>query len=161
MPTADDEAGEERPVYRARLHWIVFAPPLALFMAGLVAAAFQPITAIVLLLASVAAIVGAYVRYATTTIVITDRRVVYRSGFVARKTMEMRKDKIESIDVSQSVLGRLLDFGAVAVKGTGGGIEAIQNVAAPFELRRHVAAHGEERPFLPEIEEDMNLLGYR
>ena len=151
-------AREERPVYEARLHWIVFAPPLVLFAAGLGAAIFQPVTAIVLLLASVAAIATAYFTYATTRIVVTDRRVVYRSGFIARKTMEMRKDKIESIDVSQSVLGRLFDFGAVTVKGTGGGIEAIQNVGAPFELRRHVATHDEEeQPFLPEMAEQGSI----
>jgi uncharacterized membrane protein YdbT with pleckstrin-like domain len=156
MTVAREASTEEAPVYQARLHWIIFAPPIALFAAGAVAAVFQPVTAIVLLLASIAAIVGAYFKYATTLIVITDRRVLYQTGFIARNTTEMRKEKIESIDVSQSVLGRLLDFGAVTVKGTGGGIEAIHNVAAPYELRRHVAAEGDEQPFMPGIVEEAN-----
>ncbi len=139
----------ELVTYRARLHWMLFAPPLILFAAGLVAIAWDRWTAILLLLTSIVAILSAYMKYATTEIVITDRRIVHRSGFIARNMVEMKKDKIESIDVSQSVLGRLLDFGAVTVKGTGGGIECIENVAAPFELRGHLAAAGMEPSPLP------------
>jgi uncharacterized membrane protein YdbT with pleckstrin-like domain len=144
--TGDTASTGEHATYSTRLHWIVFAPPLLFFVAGLVAAPFQPPAAIVLLLASAVSILGAYVRYATTEILITERRVVYRTGFFSRSTIEMNKDKIESIDVSQSVLGRILGFGAVMVKGTGGGIEGIENVAAPFDLRNHVAALGSGPP---------------
>jgi len=137
----EDAVGPGEPVtYSARLHWILFASPLALFGAGLVAILFHPLSAIALLAAAAFAILGIYVKFVTTEIVITDRRVVYRTGLIARRTMEMNKEKIESIDVSQSILGRILDFGTVAVKGTGGGIEAISSVAAPFALRNHVAA---------------------
>ena len=130
----------ETVTYQARLHWILFAPPLALFVGGLAMIGWQPRSAIGLLLASAVAMVATYVKFASTEIVITDARVIYRTGLIGRKSIEMRKDRIESIDVSQSVLGRILDFGAVTVKGTGGGIEALQNVAAPFEVRGHVAA---------------------
>lgn len=139
--------------HEAALHWVIFAPPLAFFAAGIAAVAFNPLAAIGLLLVSVAAIVGAYWKLATTRIVVTERRVIYRTGLIARRTVEMNKDKIESIDVSQSVLGRLFDFGSVTVKGTGGGIEAIHNVAAPFELRHRVAAEGAGIAWLPGISE--------
>lgn len=146
------QAGET-VTYRARLHWILLAPPLVLFAAGLGSIPFQTMAAIVLLLTAAVAIVGAYVKYVATEIVITDRRVIYKSGLFARRTMEMNKEKIESIDVSQSIIGRLLDFGTVAVKGTGGGIEAINSVAAPFALRNRVAAEGAEESWLPAISE--------
>ena len=126
---------------------------MLLFAAGLAAIAFHTLVAIVLLLASVAAILHAYVKLVTTRIVVTNRRVVYRTGLIARRTLEMNKEKIESIDVSQSIPGRLLDFGSVTVKGTGGGIEAIHNVAAPFALRNNVAADGDEAAWLPGISE--------
>jgi uncharacterized membrane protein YdbT with pleckstrin-like domain len=155
MPETSSSQSDERILYRAHLHWSLFAPPLALFLAGLVAVAFHAITAIALLVASIAAIVAAYAKYATTQIVVTDSRIVYRTGLLARRSMEMNRDKIESIDVSQSVLGRLLDFGAVAIKGTGGGIEAINNIGAPVVLRNHVAARGSESGWLPGISEPM------
>jgi uncharacterized membrane protein YdbT with pleckstrin-like domain len=144
-----EAAPDEQVTYRARLHWMLFAPPVAMFAAGLVSAFFQPPAAIALLLFSIVAIAAAYMKFSTTEIVITDRRVIYKTGLLARKTVEMNKDKIESIDVSESIFGRLFDFGAVTVKGTGGGLEAIQNVAAPFELRSHIASEGAEPSSLP------------
>jgi uncharacterized membrane protein YdbT with pleckstrin-like domain len=143
--------------YEARLHWILFSPPLAFFAGGLAAVFFNPFAAIAFLCISVIGIVGAYWKLATTRIVITQKRVIYRTGYVARRTVEMNKDKIESIDVNQSILGRLLDFGSICVKGTGGGIEAIPNVSAPFSLREHVAAMGGERSWLPGISEPAKL----
>ncbi len=143
----------EGVTYEARLHWILFAPPLAFFVGGLVAVAFNPLAAIALLCLSVLGIVAAYWKLMTTRIIITHRRVIYRTGYIARRTIEMNKDKIESIDVNQSILGRLLDFGSVTVKGTGGGIEAIPNVATPFALRDRVAALGSESSWVPGISE--------
>ena len=95
--------------------------------------------------------VAAYWKLLTTRILITPKRVIYRTGYIGRRTIEMYKDKIESIDVSQSILGRLLDFGSITVKGTGGGIEEIANVVAPFALREHVAALGAVPSPLPGI----------
>jgi uncharacterized membrane protein YdbT with pleckstrin-like domain len=155
------DGGVHRPdegvTYEAQLHWFVFAPPLSLFAAGLVAIAFQPMAAVAFLLASIVAMVAAYLKLSTTRIVVTDRRIVYRTGLLARRTLEMNKDKVESIDVNQSIVGRLLDFGSVTVKGTGGGIEAISNVSAPFALRNHVAAGNAGPTWLPGLSEPAQL----
>ena len=143
---------EEDITYEARLHWVIFGAPLAIFVGGLVAIPFNVMGAIGLLLASIVAVFAAYWRLATTRIIVTPKRVIYRTGVIGRRTVEMNKDKIESIDVSQPVLGRFFDFGSVTVKGTGGGIEAIPNVASPFALRDRVAAHdGEPHSWLPGI----------
>src|SRR3954447_1402194 len=94
----------ETVTYRARLHWILFAPPLALFIGGLAMIGWQPRSAIGLLLASAVAMVATYVEFVSTEIVITDARVIYRTGLIGRKSVEIRKERIESIDVSESVL---------------------------------------------------------
>ena len=143
--------------YEARLHWILFAPPLAFFVGGLAFIIFNPIAAITFLCLSIIGMLAAYWKLLTTRILITHKRVIYRTGYIARRTVEMNKDKIESIDVNQSILGRLLDFGSITVKGTGGGIEAIPNVTAPFALREHVAALGAEPSPLPGISEPAAL----
>ena len=49
----------------------------------------------------------------------TDRRVIYKRGFINRHTEEMNMDKVASVDVDQSILGRMLDYGTVRVMGTG------------------------------------------
>jgi hypothetical protein len=50
----------------------------------------------------------------------------------------MHLDKVESVDVRQSLLGRLLDYGTLVVRGTGAGVEPLTNVAAPLKLRSFV-----------------------
>jgi uncharacterized membrane protein YdbT with pleckstrin-like domain len=71
---------------------------------------------------------------------VTDRRVIYKRGFINRRTAEMHMDKVESVDVDQSVLGRLLDYGTIYVKGTGQGFEPLQRIAAPIEFRNAIIA---------------------
>jgi uncharacterized membrane protein YdbT with pleckstrin-like domain len=147
----EQSQAKDAVTYEARLHWILFAPPLAFFAGGIGLAFFNPLVAIAFLCLSVIGIIGTYWKLLTTRILITPKRVIYRTGYIARRTIEMHKDKIESIDVRQSVLGRLLDFGSITVKGTGGGIEAIPNVVAPFALREHVAALGAAPSPMPGI----------
>jgi uncharacterized membrane protein YdbT with pleckstrin-like domain len=76
----------------------------------------------------------------TTEIAVTDRRVIFKEGFIRRKTTEMHMDKVESVEVQQSVLGRLLDYGQVDIRGVGTGLEPLKMIAAPLELRNHITA---------------------
>jgi uncharacterized membrane protein YdbT with pleckstrin-like domain len=76
----------------------------------------------------------------TNEIVVTDRRVIYAHGFIQRHTVEVHMDKIESVDVDQAVLGRILDYGDVTIRGTGTTLEPIREVDRPIELRNEVTA---------------------
>ena len=75
-----------------------------------------------------------------TEFAVTDRRVIYKCGFISRHTVEMNMDKIESVDVDQSLLGRLLNYGTIHVLGTGEGIESLRRIAAPLALRNAITA---------------------
>src|SRR5215470_2332247 len=75
-----------------------------------------------------------------TEIAVTDRRVIYKTGFIRRKTTEMHMDKVESVEVSQSVLGRILDYGQIDIRGVGTGLEPLKMISAPIELRNHITA---------------------
>ena len=75
-----------------------------------------------------------------TEIVLTDRRVIYKRGFIDRYTVEMNASKIETVDVVQSFWGRLLDYGTVVIRGTGATIEPLSMVAAPLKLRSAIVA---------------------
>jgi uncharacterized membrane protein YdbT with pleckstrin-like domain len=76
----------------------------------------------------------------TTEIAVTDRRIIYKRGFIRRYTVEMHMDKVESVDVDQSILGRMLDYGDVIIHGTGSGLEPLGHVDHPLELRNHITA---------------------
>jgi len=71
---------------------------------------------------------------------VTDRRVIYKRGFINRHTAEMNMDKVESVDVDQSMFGRLLGYGTIHVLGTGQGIEHLHRIAHPIELRNAIIA---------------------
>ena len=78
------------------------------------------------------------VRRWTTEIDVTDRRIVYKRGFIRRHTVEMNMDKVESVDVDQSILGLPLNYGDITIRGTGVGIEPLHNIASPLEFRNQV-----------------------
>ena len=71
---------------------------------------------------------------------VTDRRVIYAHGFIQRHTVEVHMDKIESVDVDQSVMGRILDYGDVTIRGTGTTLEPIREVDRPIAFRNEVTA---------------------
>ena len=76
----------------------------------------------------------------TTETDVTNLRVVHKAGFIKRRTFEMSLDKVESVDVNQSILGRLLNYGDVTVRGVGEGAETIRTIASPLDFRNHITA---------------------
>ena len=77
----------------------------------------------------------------TTEIAITNRRIIYKTGLINRRTLEMNVDKVESVDVNQSFLGSILDYGTILVRGVGTGLEPLNTIAAPLEFRDTVLSH--------------------
>jgi len=63
---------------------------------------------------------GALIQRWTTEIAVTNRRIIVKRGLIWRQSMEMNLNKVESVYVAQSILGRLLNYGNVDVLGTEG-----------------------------------------
>lgn len=72
----------------------------------------------------------------TTELVITNRRIIAKFGLISRYTIEINLPKVESISVSQSVFGRMLNYGDLQIVGTGGTREPIPNIDNPLMFRR-------------------------
>ena len=135
----------------ASLHWIPYVPGLLLCAVALVLWLLRRqdggllywilmIGTWLFLAAGLILLARAWFQWWTTEIAVTDRRVIYKSGFIQRNTTEMHMDKVESVEVKQSVLGRLLDYGDVEIRGVGTGFEPLRAIAAPLELRNHITA---------------------
>jgi uncharacterized membrane protein YdbT with pleckstrin-like domain len=86
------------------------------------------------------ALLKAFIRRWTTEIAVTSKRVIYKTGLIRRLTSEISVDKIETVLVDQSVIGRILNFGTVIVRGTGGGLEPVHDIARPLEFRSKLTA---------------------
>lgn len=76
------------------------------------------------------------IRQMTSEFVITNKRIIMKTGFITRKTFEMNLQKIESVNVDQSFWGRLLGFGSVTIIGTGGSRESFTDISNPLLFRR-------------------------
>lgn len=75
---------------------------------------------------------------ASTEIAITNTRLIYKRGLVARQVGEMSIDRIEGVNVLQSVLGRLLNYGRLAVRGMGVGEVILPPIENPIAFRQAI-----------------------
>jgi uncharacterized membrane protein YdbT with pleckstrin-like domain len=142
---------DETIVHESHLHPLIFLPALfwlAVAVALLIAAAmYQDVIRLGLEVGAAAfgllalfTWLRAAIRRATTELAVTDRRVIYKSGLLARHTLEMNRSKVESVDVDQSILGRMFGFGTIVVRGTGGSLEPMRMVSDPLRFRSHITA---------------------
>jgi uncharacterized membrane protein YdbT with pleckstrin-like domain len=134
----------ERIVHRAAVsHW-AFALSYLIGALCLVGAALVvyfdrqhgPVIAAGLAVIGVLIIMVALIRRGTTELVLTDRRIIAKRGFISRLTVEMQLAKVESLHINQGVLARMLDYGDVLIVGTGSSLEPLRCICAPLELRR-------------------------
>lgn len=93
-----------------------------------------------LLLVGIISLLGAWGRRLTTEIVVTDRRVIFKEGFIRRRTMEMNMNKVETVDVVQSIGGRLFNYGTIIIRGTGSSYEPLTMIGDPLALRTAIVA---------------------
>ena len=143
----------ETIVYSTKLHWRVYIQAILLVIACIIitgaavatndnqgiSLAFG-IAAVIFALLALSAGLRAFIRRATTELAVTDHRVIYKSGLLSRHTIEMNRDKVESVDVDQSLLGRVFGYGTVIVRGTGGSLEPMRNIGDPLTFRSHITA---------------------
>ena len=148
------QPGEE-VVYRAPLHWVLYLPGLILAIIAVVVLAYgltvdvqtQALlretafgVAVLSFLAALLLLAQAFVRRWTTEVAVTSKRVIYKTGLVRRITSELNVEKIETVIVEQGVWGRLLNFGTVIIRGTGGGMEPVPNIDDPLTFRSKLTA---------------------
>jgi uncharacterized membrane protein YdbT with pleckstrin-like domain len=140
----------ERLRYATKIHWSIFLPGLILLVPALAAllipwkagttSTFWMAAAIVLFGMAAFLLFGEWFRRWSTEIAVTSKRIIYKCGFVRRRTIEMNLDKVESVDVNQSILGRLLGYGDIVIRGVGVGIEPLRRIDHPITFRTHVTA---------------------
>jgi uncharacterized membrane protein YdbT with pleckstrin-like domain len=141
----------EKVLYSTNAHWIVYGWAIVAWAVALVflaaSGSFPPLAVLGLPAAAVIVVAALYFtikgwfhRFTTETDV-TDRRVVHKTGFINRHTFEIALDKIGSVDVDQSIAGRLLNYGDVTIFGVGeGSIQTIDTIASPLAFRSAITA---------------------
>ena len=138
----------ETVLFASTIHWLIYAPAILLLIVAIVAT-FQTLggsefvwrgISLVCFAAALLSAARAWFKRWTTEIAVTDRRIIYKRGFIRRRTIEMHLDKVESVDVDQSILGRIMNYGDILIRGVGEGIEPLKNIGSPITFRNHVTA---------------------
>jgi uncharacterized membrane protein YdbT with pleckstrin-like domain len=133
----------EHVVYRTQIHWAVFLPALAWFIFasfllltrnGIAAA----VGGFVLVLLVFPFAITALMERANSEFAVTNKRVLIKTGWIRRHSLETLLSKIEGIRVEQDVLGRMWDYGTIVVSGTGGSKEPFRRIASPMQFRREI-----------------------
>jgi Bacterial PH domain len=146
----------ETLLHKSKLHWLIYLPVLPFLAVVLLGAALSSrppgsggeVNSAVLPTSLIVVGAGgalfawfrAWIRRVSTELAVTDRRVIFKRGLVRRHTVEMNMDKVESVDVDQSILGRIFNYGDVTVRGTGASIEPLRLIDDPLGFRSRVTA---------------------
>ena len=78
----------------------------------------------------------AFIRYKTTELAFTNKRVIAKFGFISRQTVELYIPKVESIQVHQGILGRIFNYGSLIISGAGNPQAPIPGISDPMAFRR-------------------------
>ena len=94
--------------------------------------------ALICLLVGGALFLVGLLRRRATEMAVTSKRVIVKTGIAERRTVEILLSRIESVAVDEPALGRLLGYGTVIVRGTGGTPETFEKIYHPLEFREQV-----------------------
>ena len=138
---------DEKVIFATRFSKKIFAKPvLAAFVFLVAAIVFRKIDweyrqygfwcSLVLV---VLVLLPPFSRYFLSQFVITTKRIVIRHGFIARQSYEMLLNKVESIQVDQTLADRLIwGSGTLILTGTGGTKETFPNVGGAIKFQKHL-----------------------
>jgi uncharacterized membrane protein YdbT with pleckstrin-like domain len=145
------QPGEE-VIAATRIHWwFLWRRTLVFVIAAAVLVGFATaqqgdarqalvVLAVVALVVGLAFAVGPAITRATTELAVTNRRIIHKTGVIRRHTIEMSRAQVESVDVDQGMLGRMLGFGDITVRGTGTTFEPFRYIAGPLQFRSAITA---------------------
>ena len=144
----------EQIVYSSRPHWIVYVPSSFMLLIAIALYIYGPYLAVLnislfafTLYEILAIIVGAYgafqflksyIMHHFSEYGITNKRVLMKTGWFERNSLELFLDKIEAVHIDQTIMGRLLGYGTVVIIGTGGSRDPFCNIPKPLHFRHVV-----------------------
>jgi uncharacterized membrane protein YdbT with pleckstrin-like domain len=128
----------EKILIDGRLIWVLYLPAILYLIGGVILIAvenvfwpwYQPLvmfgTIAVFGILTLVSAAHAWFRWWTTEIAVTDKRIIYKTGFINRHTKEMNMDKVASVDVRSNSVGQIirLRVGRDSWNRRGGGLRA-------------------------------------
>ena len=133
---------DETIIYKTKLHKIIFFWPGFIFIFSIFFIAIakndsdEETMAGFFLLVGIIWFINALIRYLTSEFAITNKRIIIKVGLIKRITLEMNREKIESIGVDQGILGRIFNYGTIVISGTGSTKQIFKAIVNPIQFRK-------------------------
>ena len=148
--------GNEKIVYEANVDWFIFVPGVLLVLSGLymygnltpfskesditpagtaTLALITHLLFLFLIIKGTINLIRALFYKISTELVITSKRVIFKTGFIKRSTVELTSKQMESLSFDQGIFGRIFNFGDISIYGTGGGVTPIYDINNPLIFR--------------------------
>ncbi|PIZ04716.1 MAG: hypothetical protein COY58_02915 [Gammaproteobacteria bacterium CG_4_10_14_0_8_um_filter_38_16] len=149
----DNLLQNEKMIYGVRPHWVIFSSGCWAMLGSIYIFLFAPmqfsyaifqtwsireIASTALFLLSAYWLTNAYIYYITSEYAVTNKRVVIKTGWIKRASLELMLDKVEGVLVDQTIIGRIFNYGAITIIGTGGTRDRFPFIPEPLEFRRVV-----------------------
>lgn len=130
----------ETIVLKAKVHWSIYMWSVFFFAASIVMFCSDDNDTVAygigVLMFAIYLGIKAHIYVKSTELVVTNKRLLVKVDMIRRDTVELLHSKVESLNLSQSVCGRMMDFGSLGVNGTGGGRTIIKHVEEPLAFRK-------------------------
>ena len=150
---------DEKILHATKPHWIVYQQAFIWLLAMLVLLVFGPslhmnltlfnhplykTAAFIALIFTLIYAVPAYLKINFTEVALTNRRLIVKTGFFDTNSVEILLPKIESVQISKTLSGKIFDFGSVIVNGVGGSKDMLLNMPHPEQLRNMIQQEAEK-----------------
>lgn len=132
--------------HNAKITWVIYLPSFFMFLLAwfllftsedsLENYGFFAVSGVITTFIGILSFISSFITRWTTELVVTSKRVIYKAGFISRKTRELNHLKVESFHLDQGIIGRIFDFGTIIINGTGGGKTPIRNIDSPLDFRK-------------------------
>lgn len=132
---------EQLDIYECRLHWIIFLKPLSIILIPILMAYIgihQKYVPIIFLVIALGWFISEMIRYIFTYLTIKPKNVIFQTGFLIQQTIDLPMRKIESIDIRQTLIGTIFNYGDIVITGSGGTQQIIQSIESPLTCRRYI-----------------------
>lgn len=132
---------ESNVIYVAKHHWVIFFWPFILLCAALIIGIEIVVLKEVALLLVIVALIWLFLTWITyhySSLIIKPGQISLHTGMLVRNTSDISAAKIESIDIQQTVIGSLFNYGSLKINGTGHTNYQFLFLSKPLTCRRYI-----------------------
>jgi uncharacterized membrane protein YdbT with pleckstrin-like domain len=134
----DSISSGEHLVGRARLSWVLFGWPIVLIILGIAIATRTVGFGLCVLFVGLVWAAGVYLKVRFSEFGVSNKRVIFKVGILSRRSVDILLQQVEAIEVEQSLIGRLFNYGKIVVIGSGGTRRPFTNISSPLKFKKTV-----------------------